>query len=85
MGKVVTTNNHQELVNCGDFDLYCEYYGLLKEEVVSREDTLAYIESRKVRLDQLIDGYSQMGAINQQFSEQYLGCESGNFKDWNQN
>lgn len=55
--------------------IYCDYYAIDQAEIQHNPTLLNYVVSHQQILDELISGYTEMGPINQQICDEFVGCE----------
>lgn len=58
-----------------NFVEYCSFYSVDSNEVVNDDSLMDHIQENQTSLEQLIAGYMEMGALNQEICGEFWNCE----------
>ena len=58
-----------------NFVEYCSFYSVDSNEVVNDDSLMNHIQENQTSLEQLIAGYMEMGALNQEICGEFWNCE----------
>ncbi|KRK45646.1 hypothetical protein FC66_GL001297 [Dellaglioa algida DSM 15638] len=72
MGEVQMDKNEKVITN--HLADYCAYYSI-SNEALNDTDILNSVLSHQKTMDELIDGYSEMGQLNSEISNDFKGSE----------
>ena len=65
----------QKVLACSNLKVYCDYYSITVDDIKQQPQLAFYILKHRNSLEQLIAGYSEMEAINQDICTEFQRCE----------
>ncbi|KRM92963.1 hypothetical protein [Liquorilactobacillus cacaonum] len=55
--------------------IYCDYYSINQQELEKDNMVAEYVEAHRHILDELINGYKEMGPLNKKICDEFIGCD----------
>ena len=68
-------NKDKDLFDCSNLALYCSFYSVDIADVREDPEMADYMERHRAALEQLISGYHELGNLNQEICNEYLGVD----------
>lgn len=64
-----------KILQSKNLQVYCEYYSISIEQIKQEPKIAVYLLEHQESLDKMINGYDEMGTLNQRICSEFQQCE----------